>query len=221
MQRVERRAISLRYRWGMDVQYPLQHVVCLDFETGGHDASVVPVLSVAICRPEGVWPTLEAQWLVRESESALACCDPRALEVNGHCLDEVRAEGKSPRQVALELAAQLDKVRDSDGRVYVVAHNAPFDVAFLDRLFRLAGLGRPPQMLWVCSMALALALRWARGRGPYSLSSLARRYGVPTPDAHTALGDARTLADVLPYLLSELGPGPRRASAPRPQKELP
>lgn len=83
----------------------------------------------------------------------------------------------------------------------LVAHNAPFDVGFLDAEFETTGLyftGVPSD---VVDTRIVSKLLWPGEPG--SLDALATRLGVDRGDRdarHTALGDARLLAACLPGL---------------------
>jgi DNA polymerase-3 subunit epsilon len=77
----------------------------------------------------------------------------------------------------------------------LIAHNAPFDFAFLDYEFSLAG--RPP--LARTRMVDTLALAKARFPGlPNSLDALCRRFAIDLSErtTHNALLDCRLLAEV-------------------------
>jgi DNA polymerase III epsilon subunit family exonuclease len=88
----------------------------------------------------------------------------------------------------------------------LVAHNARFDQAFLDRqLLRVHGrrLSEPP----LCTAALARRLLEGRLHR-VGLASLAHFFGVPTRPCHRALPDAEATAEVLVHLIGlaqELG----------------
>ena len=78
----------------------------------------------------------------------------------------------------------------------IIAHNATFDMNFLDMEFKRAGL---PALSEVCEVTDTLAL--AKNKHPgqkNSLDSLVRRYEIPARDRtfHGALLDAEILADV-------------------------
>lgn len=73
----------------------------------------------------------------------------------------------------------------------VVAHNASFDVGFLEAEFRLASIETPP-LPHLCTMRLV-----AGGASGRRLSDLCARLGVEHRERHTAIGDARAAADVL------------------------
>src|SRR5206468_5301004 len=87
------------------------------------------------------------------------------------------------------------------GDATLVAHNARFDVSFLDRqLERLTGrrLARPA----LDSAALARRLLDGRLRR-VSLASLAYFYGTSVQPCHRALADAQATAEVLVRLIGE------------------
>lgn len=78
----------------------------------------------------------------------------------------------------------------------IIAHNASFDMNFLDMEFKRAGL---PALSEVCEVTDTLAL--AKNKHPgqkNSLDALVRRYEIPARDRtfHGALLDAEILADV-------------------------
>lgn len=79
------------------------------------------------------------------------------------------------------------------GRV-LVAHNARFDVAFLDAEFRRCGMQLPPPPV-MCTMELSSQyLRYALGR---SLAACCEAAAVPLGVHHSALDDARAAAGLL------------------------
>jgi len=77
--------------------------------------------------------------------------------------------------------------------VVLVAHNAPFDLSFLEA--ELKRLGRDWQPAAVID-TLEIARRFHHS-GSNSLASLSARLGIPTPQAHRALGDALTTFQVM------------------------
>ena len=114
----------------------------------------------------------------------------------------------------------------------IIAHNATFDMNFLDMEFKRAGL---PLLSEVCEVTDTLAL--AKNKHPgqkNSLDALVRRYEIPARDRtfHGALLDAEILADV--YLamtggqvsfdmdaLSQTEQGQNKTTHQRVQIELP
>ena len=110
-----------------------------------------------------------------------------ATRVHGFTLADL--EGK-PRfaEIADTL---LDFIADSP----LIAHNAPFDFAFLDA--ELGRIGRPA--LDPARMVCTLVLAKTRFPGlPNSLDALCRRYGIDLSErtSHNALLDCRLLCDV-------------------------
>lgn len=89
--------------------------------------------------------------------------------------------------IAGDLASRLE------GRA-IVAHNAAFDVAFLDAEFAAAHLrwNRHP----LCTMKLARR----RGHYPANLEYLCGQYRIVNAGAHHALGDAVATAELLAHL---------------------
>lgn len=80
-----------------------------------------------------------------------------------------------------------------EGRA-IVAHNADFDIGFLDAEF--AGVG----LVWdrhpLCTMRLARR----RGHYPANLAYLCDHFGIVNGEAHHALGDALATAELLACL---------------------
>lgn len=118
--------------------------------------------------------------------------DPGALRVHG--ITDAMLVGKPLfAEKAMEL---LDFISGAE----VVAHNAPFDVGFLDNELRLSGFsgGLARHCRVTCSLRLARE-RWPGL--PNKLDDLLSRLRIPADrDVHGALKDARLLAHVMPYL---------------------
>jgi DNA polymerase III epsilon subunit-like protein len=102
-----------------------------------------------------------------------------------------------------------------DGAV-VVAHNAAFEERFLAAEFARMGLNLPLNPA-LCSLWLSRRTVQAPN---HRLTTLARAAGLPVADAHTALADARTVAGLLPQMLTALGTPPRYLTGLRPMPVL-
>jgi DNA polymerase III subunit epsilon len=117
------------------------------------------------------------------------------------------------------------------GDSVIVAHNARFDVGFLDAELRRVAGGR-----LACPVldTVAMARRLVPGRSRYSLASLAERFSTNATPCHRALPDALATAEILRVLIGcaqERGaatvadlvalsaPVERRAAAKRPLVE--
>ena len=97
-----------------------------------------------------------------------------------------------------EIAPQLvDFIGDS----VLVAHNAPFDRAFLDGEFAYA-LNRRLLTPFVCTVQLARRL--VPGLESYRLDSVTEHFGVEIENRHRALGDAEATARVFCQLRAKL-----------------
>jgi DNA polymerase-3 subunit epsilon len=117
--------------------------------------------------------------------------DPRASAVNG-------ISGKMLRG-APTFAAVADEVAAMLHGSVLVAHNAPFDMAFLEHEFRLAHLPVPANAV---VDTLRLARRLMR-RSSYSLGALSRDLHLELP-AHRAMPDVVALRGLFRYLCQRL-----------------
>lgn len=82
----------------------------------------------------------------------------------------------------------------------LVAHNARFDTQFLDYEFERAGLGTRPPTPSLCTMQLSNS--YLRGASR-KLRDCCTAANIPHVDEHTAMGDARAVAGLLRFYLSE------------------
>lgn len=118
--------------------------------------------------------------------------DPGALRVHG-ITDAMLAGKPLFAEKAIEF---LDFISGAE----VVAHNAPFDVGFLDNELQLAG--HSGGLARHCRITCSLRLARERWPGlPNKLDDLLNRLRIPAHrNVHGALKDARLLAQVLSYL---------------------
>jgi DNA polymerase-3 subunit epsilon len=82
----------------------------------------------------------------------------------------------------------------------LVAHNARFDTHFLDYEFERAGLSTRPPTPSLCTMELSNS--YLRGASR-KLRDCCTAASVPHVNEHTAIGDARAVAGLLRYYLSQ------------------
>lgn len=167
-----------------------QRFAVVDVETSGLSPRRHRILQVAVVEVRGDGTVLD-EWstLVRPSWWRVG---PRHV----HGLT-VRRTWRAPkmRRVAPELAARLE------GRL-VVAHNLPFDWAFIERGFKRAGVRPQGGLEGLCTLTLSRSLDPDR-TASHRLADLCARYGVGLEQAHDALADARATAQLLPHLLRE------------------
>jgi DNA polymerase-3 subunit epsilon len=158
----------------------LDTLLILDTETTGLDPAEDRIVEVGAV----LWSVQHACTLSSWSELVVGDDNP-AESVN-------RIPG-SALALGLELPRVLGTLRALAARAdVVVAHNAPFDRAFVGE-----DLGRP----WVCSME---DLAWPRPSGGRNLTAIALAHDVGVLSAHRALADCLILARLFERVV-ELG----------------
>lgn len=96
------------------------------------------------------------------------------------------------QQVLAEMAPLLEGAQ-------LVAHNATFDVQFLQRAAESAGVPLPLQQP-LCTLRMSRRLDPDRSMR-HRLGDLCQRYDITLAQPHHALSDAAATAEVLPHLL--------------------
>ncbi|WP_116115518.1 3'-5' exonuclease [Austwickia chelonae] len=124
--------------------------------------------------------------------------------------DDTVAQAPTFAQIADDVLARLD------GAV-VVAHNALFEEAFLSMELTAAGFTRP-RLPALCTAWLS---RQVLDVPNHRLGTLSRQLAIPFTDSHTALGEARTLAALLPALKARFDRPLRYRCAPYRHRVLP
>ena len=182
----------------------LDNVVVLDTETGGLDPLHHSLMTIGLVSGDG---QLRLDLTVAE-ETIVA--DPRALKVNRLDPEKVARDGISPTAACDAIDAYLSRVHP-DGRPMVCGHNVAFDLAFMRRLYTMAGRALP-----ACFSHRTLdthTLMWsliAVGKLPTSVvgsDAAFAHFDIAPPDElrHTALGDAVATRTLLERLLALLG----------------
>ncbi|WP_170141143.1 3'-5' exonuclease [Allonocardiopsis opalescens] len=176
----------------------------LDVETTGLDPAASRVCEVAVVRFRGDGEVL--------SEYA-TLVDPQA-PMAGTELHEITAEHVTGAPSFAEVLPEVHRLLTG---AVVVAHNLAFEDAFFAAEAERAGWSGPAPAA-VCTLVTARAQLAGRS---YKLNSLYKTLlGSWFPDAHTALGDCRALARLVPALL-EQAPVPLRYEGPDPLPGLP
>lgn len=160
----------------------------LDLETTGlAPAQGHRVCEVALLRVRGDQVEQRLATLVDPERHS----DPQAFAVN-----QISPEMLDGAPHFAEVAGQVLAVLQGS---VLIAHNAPFDLAFLRN--ELARLDLPPPDNYVID-TLALARRLLR-RSSYSLQTLAHDLGLAAPN-HRAEADVRALRGLFAYLVRQL-----------------
>jgi len=181
-------------------------VVLVDIETTGFDPARDRLIEVAAARMRGAEVVETFESLVDPG----CAIPPDIVRLTG-ITDEAVRGAPSPDAAAERLAAFA-------GGLDIVAHNAPFDRAFLEHI---AGAGRFPGR-WIDTLQLSL-IAFPR-LSSHRLRDLARAFGADAP-SHRAADDVRALGTVWRTVLCGLdGLGPAllgRLAALAPEAEWP
>lgn len=182
-------------------------MLVIDTETGGLDPTKHSLLSIAaLVYHDGA---IEDEFYTLVNEGNVVA-DEAALKINGLTLDEIEREGQSVGQVVGALENMLDKHGMHKG-VTIVAHNAPFDVGFIKRLYQLAGRDYSKRFSYraLCTVTAASILDLA-GRielpgGSASLDNLNKYFNLQldrSSGTHDALDDVRACAAALKHMVA-------------------
>ncbi|MEF3275860.1 MAG: DNA polymerase III subunit epsilon [Chloroflexus sp.] len=175
----------------LDPNQPLRDIPLLffDVETTGldiHDNH--RVCELAMLRWERDRETGRIDTLINPERDL----DPQAAQINGINPDELRY---APRFA--DIAPTVVQLGQQAVRV---AHNLPFDDAFL--AMELTRCGYPP-LTGPALDTLELARRIGIRRGALSLGALANTFGLPTP-THRAMNDVLTLQALFAHLVDKM-----------------
>jgi DNA polymerase III epsilon subunit-like protein len=162
----------------------------IDFETSGFHPSNARILEVAVVKIDAKGKILdEFTTLINPEDGNVGRTDIHQITL--------RMVKNAPK--LSEVVGDLLGILDSS---IVVAHNARFEENFLESAFHEVGIKHPlmPTIdtLWLSRQVLDLP--------NYKLATVIDEFGYEFQDAHTALGDVRAMAKVLPEML-ELGKG--------------
>ena len=170
-------------------------LLAVDLETTGLSVDRDRLLAVGWVPVDGTRIDLSGarRYVVRRDDPG------EAVVIHGLTHDDLRL-GRPLGEVLAALKAALS------GRV-LLAHYAPFELAFLDAAFRSVGEQpvRPPD---VCTQDLQRRLLARHGEvpdGALRLWNARKRYGLPLTKAHDALGDALACAELYLAQVAELG----------------
>jgi len=179
-----------------DDRTPLDRLplLAVDLETSGLSPARDHALAVGWVPVNGVRIDLSGgqRHVVRHDDPG------EAVTIHGLTHDDLE-EGRP-------LAEVLDELRRAlSGRV-LLAHHAPFELAFLDAAFR--AVGEPPTLPpAVCTLELQQRLLGRHGEigpGELRLWKARARHGLPVTAAHDALGDALACAELYLAQTAEL-----------------
>ena len=182
----------------------MNRVVVVDTETGGLDPLYHSILSVGLVSGDG---RKQLEFYVAEPEIVT---HPRSMAINRLDPAVIAAEGLDPVAACERIDRFLESL-EVPRPVMMVGHNIAFDIAFLRRMYRLAG--RPLPVDFGHRTVDTHTLMWslvARGKLPPHVRGSDAAFAhfdiAPPPEKrHTALGDAIATRDLLERLLEMIG----------------
>lgn len=166
-------------------------IAVLDVETTGLDPAYGDrVIEVAVlARGGGAAPRTFSTLIDPE----------RPLDDEASAISGITAEMLAGQPTFAAVAPALEELL---AHRVLVAHNAPFDLGFLEEEFaRAARPFHPGPVLDTC----AFARRRMQFAGGNSLENVARALRVRNPDAHRALGDVLTTDQIFARFAADLG----------------
>ena len=156
---------------------------CFDVETTSLNAKKGQVIEIAIVKVNDQGELLD-EWMTLVGPTPIDIGRPDIHGIKSSWLDSA----PHFKQIAGDISEKFD------GSI-PVAHNAPFDCAFIREEWNRAGLG-DLQLEAFDTLPLAKGLGY-----PGKLVELSEALGVELSNAHEALADTRALASVLLKLL--------------------
>ena len=166
----------------------------VDLETTGFDPQKDRIVQMAAVLVNGRGEVVDTFDTVVKPES------PEEYE---HGAEHVHGISRQMVENGMPLSDALSRIWSlTDGRVFT-AHNARFDISFLEAESNRVGINRVVND-FVDTLALARRADIDRTR-KHSLQALCEHYGITVERAHEATSDAKATASVLVKLIDELG----------------
>jgi DNA polymerase-3 subunit epsilon len=163
-----------------------QEFAIIDLETSGLEPGNARVIEVAIL-------LMNSKGEIQEEYATLV--NPGNGQVGPTFIHHITEEAVLSAPTFAEIAGDI--LKRFENRI-VVAHHAAFEDKFLASEFKRAGIKLPPipalDTLWLTRQVVELP--------NYKMQTVIQNYGIEEIDLHTALGDVRALAKILPILLS-------------------
>ncbi|HUY19159.1 MAG TPA: exonuclease domain-containing protein [Candidatus Binataceae bacterium] len=177
---------SLSRNGSLKVPLEAANFVVVDLETVGGRPGPGTIVEIGACRMTGQRIVDRFQSLVRPRTPI-----PPFISRLTSISNEMVADAPPIERV-------MPAFRDFLGEAVMVAHNAPFDFAFLDFEFRrLFGLGLMNPVLCTLKLSRRMLPSLKRRR----LDALAEHFGLSTEGRHRGLGDARMAAELFAIFL--------------------
>lgn len=164
--------------------------ISVDVETSGPIPGEYSLLSIGACS-------------VFEPETVFTCTlkpitdafDPKALEVTGLSLQELKETGLEPRKAMQQFSEWLQKIAKGDETIVFIGFNAPFDWSFVNYYFHRFMGENPFGFTALDIKALYMGTTGCSWRDTRS-SKIAEHLGPTTSGTHDALQDAQYQAEI-------------------------
>lgn len=165
--------------------------VAFDIETTGLSAQTDRIVEIGALRFRADGTELDRfDFLVHPGRPIPA----QVTRIHG-ITDKMVRGAPAESEVLPEFVSFLGDVR----RTVLMAHNASFDVGFLETALARAGYGQPEHDVLD---TVRFARRRARGLPGYSLASLVRTFGIANSTDHRGLADAAALKELFGILMA-------------------
>jgi DNA polymerase III epsilon subunit-like protein len=177
--------------------------VSVDVETSGPIPGEYSLLSIGAC------PTLDPNnGFTCEIKPVNDNFDPKALEVTGLSMQDLKRRGLEPKQAMKAFREWLSAFAGPDDMVVFVGFNAPFDWSFVNYYFHRFEGENPFGFTALDIKALymgATGCSWHDTRS----SKIAEHLKPALLGTHDALDDARYQAEIFRLLLNKLSANPQ------------
>ena len=170
-------------------ELPLEFAV-IDLETSGLEPSNSRIIEIAIL-------LMNSKGEIQEEYATLI--NPGNGQVGPTFIHHITEEAVSTAPTFEEVAGDI--LSRLENRI-VVAHHAAFEDKFLASEFRRAGV-KLPALPTIDTLLLA---RQIIDLPNYKMDTVLQHFGIDGLDLHTALGDVRALAKILPEMLKQSPP---------------
>lgn len=180
--------------------------IVFDCETGGLDCEKNPILEIALVTLDTNLKEIKRyETYVKPYDDLVV--EQAALNANGIKMKDVHAKGITKKELQDNIAKYFKSSMPSTHpsmRPVIVGHNIPFDIGFMDRLFR--GTKTPFSNLradvFIDTMGGAKQ-SWPDATS-ISLGNCCERAGISLINAHRAMPDVLATADLFRYFTYRL-----------------
>lgn len=173
-----------------------------DTETTGLDSRLHDVIEMSLHR---LSDDVQRTWNLKPTN--VNNIDPGALRVNGHKIEDLKHETKYGRDTYLDPAKVIVDVENwmmQDGcpaeKRILVGQNIPFDKDMFEQLWIKCNSkdSYPFGRRYMDTMSIEFFMDWCMDNMAegYSLSNIAKKYGIKNERAHTAASDVKTTKEV-------------------------